>query len=300
MNAFHHVSLLTRYANDNKNFYTELLGLRFVKNTVNQDNHRMLHWYYGDYTGSPGSVVTFFVVPRLGTRQDNKNSLQTIGLKLPVNSLSFWENRLNDAGISFEKNDHTLQFFDQDNVKVFLNETTLPPLTDEKVATHTDIPQDKQIIGLASTEFHVPDVVQTADFFEKLLGWKMIGDKIIFNETEFITITQSNSDEKSHMGRGSMDHVAFAVKDDEALRALHDKAKEQGWNIEKMISRGYFKSLYIREPGGNRVEFATLQPGFTIDEPLETLGESFALPPFLQKQRAEIEANVYEEELKEE
>ena len=95
------------------------------------------------------------------------------------------------------------------------------------------------------------------------------------------------------MGRGSVDHIAFAVDDEAALDELYRRAEKQGWQIEKMISRGYFKSLYIREPGGNRMEFATVSPGFTIDEPLETLGENFVLPPFLADQRAEIEANLY-------
>ncbi len=97
------------------------------------------------------------------------------------------------------------------------------------------------------------------------------------------------------MGRGSIDHVAFAVKDDNALDLLYKKAQQQNWQIEKIISRGYFKSLYIREPGGNRVEFATEGPGFTIDEPLEHLGEHLALPPFLADQRTSIEEKLYSE-----
>lgn len=293
MPYFHHVSLLTRARQTNVDFYTQLLGLRFVKNTVNQDNHKMLHYYYGDYAGSPGSVVTFFVVPHLGQRYDEDHYLATIGFNLPQASLAFWEARLKDADITYTKEQQTLTFFDADGVKLSLTETTLPPLTPELATQHTTIPPEKQIIGLRSTEFHVVDPELTKDFFAKLLAWPTIGDTLQLSAHEFLKILPSGSRKKSRMGRGSMDHVALAVKDDDALTALYQKAQAQGWEIEKIVSRGYFKSLYIREPGGNRVEFATMAPGFTLDEPLAHLGESFALPPFLASQRAEIEKNLY-------
>lgn len=96
---FHHVSLLARHGQENQSFYTKLLGLRFVKNTVNQDNNRMPHYFYGDYQATPGSLVTFFIVPLLGNRYEEKNYLATIGLKIPQNSLSFWEQRLTENKI---------------------------------------------------------------------------------------------------------------------------------------------------------------------------------------------------------
>lgn len=294
MPAFHHVSLLTRSAKDNVDFYTQLLGLRFVKNTVNQENHRMLHYYYGDYTGAPGTVVTFFIVPHLGQRYDNDHYLATIGLNIPENSLPFWKHRLGEKGIAFEKEDMLLTFEDADGVKILLEEVQQAPLTTDQQVDN-DIPGEYQIIGLRSTEFHVREPEKTIDFFSKLLEWQAQGSRIQLSETEFIDILPTETTESARMGRGSMDHVAFAVFDEDELEQLYEKAKSQGWNIEEIVSRGYFKSLYIREPGGNRVEFATMSPGFTIDEPLEHLGESLALPPFLENQRAEIEANIYPE-----
>jgi Lactoylglutathione lyase and related lyases len=291
----HHVSLLTRHSQENVAFYTQLLGLRFVKNTVNQENHRMLHYYYGDYQGAPGTVVTFFIVPLLGHRYDQNHFLATIGLKVPRNSLNYWQDRLTQAGVTVEKNENTLIFKDPDDVTIYLSEIDADPLPKDHQAQN-DVPGDKQLIGIRSTEFHVPDAQATSDFFEQLLGWSTKDGRIQLNETDFVDIIQTETTDVSRMGRGSMDHIAFAIKDDETLEALHQKAIAQGWNVEKIISRGYFKSLYIREPGDNRVEFATMAPGFTIDEPLETLGESFALPPFLADQRAEIEQNIYKEQ----
>lgn len=294
MAAFHHISLLTKNSRENVRFYTEVLGMRFVKNTVNQDNHRMLHYYYGDYQGSPGSVVTFFVVPHLGNRYENQNFISTIGLKLPQKSLTYWQERLAHYSIDFTVAGRQIHFFDPDQVEIILTETDLPPVS-SNLQVENDVPVEKQLLGLNSSQIHVKNPRLTSDFFKAFLGWQTIDQQIQLNATDFLEILPTESDKSSHMGRGSADHIAFAVADDAALEELYQRAEKQGWQIEKMVSRGYFKSLYIREPGGNRMEFATLSPGFTIDEPLETLGESLALPPFLEDQRAEIEANIYPE-----
>ncbi|EOI56855.1 VOC family protein [Enterococcus gilvus] len=294
MAAFHHISLLTKDSRENVRFYTDVLGMRFVKNTVNQENHRMLHYYYGDYQGSPGSVVTFFVVPQLGHRYENQQFISTIGLKLPKNSLAYWQERLEHYSVDYTVSEGQLRFLDPDQVEILLTETELPPLTSEHQVT-TDIPAEKQLLGLHSTQLHVSDPQATSAFFETFLSWTTVDQRIQLNATDFLEILPTDSDKTSHMGRGSADHIAFAIADDAALYDLQQRAKKQGWMIEKLVSRGYFKSLYIREPGGNRLEFATLGPGFTIDEPLEQLGEHFALPPFLADQRAEIEANIYPE-----
>lgn len=293
MTPFHHISLLTKDGSRNAAFYTKTLGLRFVKNTVNQENHRMLHYYYGDYQGSPGTVVTFFVVPHLGHRYDNDHFIATIGLKIPAGSLTFWKDRLQEAGVQPEVSGNQIRFNDPDEVTIILTEVADGPLPQDHWAKNV-IPGSYQLLGLNSSEIHVQDPQATIEFFAELLDWQAAENgRIRFNENDFVDIIATDTREEMHMGRGSADHIAFAVKDDDALSALHEKAQKQGWNIEKIISRGYFKSLYIREPGGNRMEFATMAPGFTIDEPLETLGESFALPPFLADQRAEIEANLY-------
>lgn len=294
MKAFHHISLLTKNSKNNVAFYTEILGLRFVKNTVNQDNHRMLHYYYGDYQGSGGTVVTFFVVPHLGHRYDNDHFIATLGLKIPMGTLSYWQDRLEKAGVAVTVSDHQLAFIDPDEVALTLTEVAEAPLAADHLVKN-DIPAENQIIGIHSSEIHVAEPAKTSEFFKRFLDWDTIDGRLLLDGTDFVAIKKTDTPEAMHMGRGSIDHIAFAVKDDAALEDLLKKAQEQEWRIEKIISRGYFKSLYIREPGGNRMEFATLGPGFTIDEPLATLGESFALPPFLADQREEIEANIYPE-----
>lgn len=296
LKAFHHISLLTKNGSDNLHFYTEVLGLRFVKNTVNQDNHRMLHYYYGDYQGTPGTVVTFFVVPHLGHRYDNDHFIATLGLQIPKGSLDYWQKRLEAAGTAVAATEGQLAFLDPDEVAVTLTEVDLPPLASDHLVKN-EIPADKQIIGIHSSEIHVADAAKTSDFFKQLLDWDTVDGTLQLTNGGFVAIKETGTTEQMHMGKGSIDHIAFAVEDDDALQALMEKAQAQQWQIEKIISRGYFKSLYIREPGGNRMEFATLAPGFTIDEPLDSLGESFALPPFLADQRQEIIENLYDDEL---
>lgn len=291
----HHVSLLTRSAERNHFFYTTILGLRFVKKTVNQENHKMLHYYYGDYAGTPGSVITFFIVPALGQRYDNSNFLSTIGLKVPKGSLDFWVQRLTDAQIEFFKEDNMLHFTDEDQVNLRLIEVEQEPLV-QNLQVKNSIPGVKQILGLSSIQFHTTEPEKTADFFYQLLGWKNTQGRIQLNKTEFIQLLPTETTEKTRMGRGSIDHIAFSVQDEQALDDLYEKAKTQRWTIEKIVHRGYFKSLYIKEPGGIRVEFATLAPGFTLDESLSSLGEHLALPPFLEEKRTEIETTIYKEQ----
>lgn len=294
MPYFHHVSLLTQNRQENLTFYTQLLGLRFAKNTVNQENTRMLHYYYGDYQGSPGSVITFFIVPHLGQRRDETRYLAEIGLNVPKDSLDFWQQRFEAQGIAVERKLAKLKVHDPDQVSLTFYETEQVTPAKESIVNN-EIPANKQILGLADINFYVSDPQKTADFFKQLLGWSTENKVIQLSSNEKITLTATASTEKTRMGRGSIDHVAFAVKDDNALDLLYKKAQQQNWQIEKIISRGYFKSLYIREPGGNRVEFATEGPGFTIDEPLEHLGEHLALPPFLADQRTSIEEKLYSE-----
>ncbi|MGX7205905.1 VOC family protein [Enterococcus pingfangensis] len=294
MSYFHHVSLLTSQRQENLTFYTQILGLRFVKNTVNQENTRMLHYYYGDYQGSPGSVITFFIVPHLGQRRDESQFLSEIGLNVPKHSLDYWQQRFEKFAVPVERTVDQLIVQDPDQVTLIFNETN-DSAPERANIVKNDIPAEKQILGLAAINFQIAEPEKTAEFFEKLLGWTGDNNHIQLSPTEVITFTASDSLTKTRMGRGSIDHIAFAVESDEALERLREKARRQKWQIEKMISRGYFKSLYIREPGGNRVEFATVSPGFTIDEPLEQLGEHLALPSFLTAQRAEIEKNLYPE-----
>ncbi|GAF39650.1 glyoxalase family protein [Agrilactobacillus composti DSM 18527 = JCM 14202] len=286
MTDIHHISLLTHDKDVNQHFYTTILGFRLVKNTVNQENIHMRHLFYGDYLGSPDSITSFFEVHHLGPRYDGNSYLNGIYYGIPAASFDFWQARLTEQQIPFQISQQTIQFFDPDQVAITLQPVDHALNADQVVPN--DIPGAYQISGILGTELRVPEIEASANFFETYLNLPFKNGAIQLANGHFIKIMNSNSTEKHRFGRGSMDHVAFTVADDAALKQMVQKAKAQHWDLEVVRNRGWFKSLYIQEPNHNRIELATMGPGFTLDEPLESLGETLGLPAHLENKRAEI------------
>lgn len=296
--GIHHISAFTKSATANHHFYTEILGLRFVKNTVNQQNTKIRHLFYGDYQGNPGTLLTFFEYKNIGHAYNENNYFSTVFLNVPKGSLPYWESRLNDYSIVTEYNSckQTLAFEDDDSLPlafIEVDETILP----ENATRHSDVPIAYQIIDLAEASLRVESPEKTLTFltdFLDLAKTKAIG-QVTDAATHFLTtVKPSNSTAVTRMGRGTIDHIAYSVDSPEALKTLHQKAEELQLDIELYVERGYFKSLYIKEPNHLRIEIATEEPGFTLDESVEELGKNFSLPPFLENKRAEIEAHLEE------
>ena len=233
ISGFHHLTAITKDAEKNKTFYTDILGLRLVKQTVNQDNLIDLHLFYGDYKGTPGTILTFFELPRGGQRREEDSYIHEVLLKIPQGSLPFWKKRLTAGAVRLIENDEaSCTFLDPDDMKISLIEVP-GMIAPDQTMRHSDVPAEYQIIGIQGIHYTVSDL-----------------DQIL------------------------------------------EKAKENNITVEKIIDRGYFQSLYLREPSGLRIEIATDQPGFTLDEPLEKLGETFALPDFLEPKRKTIESTI--------
>lgn len=292
--GFHHLSAITKDADRNMQFYTQVLGLRLVKNTVNQENLRDPHLFYGDYQGNPGTVLTFFEIPNVGNRHDEGSYFHTVHLKVPKGSLPFWQGQLSLNRISFnEGSEGELLFADPDGMNIGLIEGD-GIIAPENATRHTAIPRDKQIIGIHGIHFTVSALEQTLAFFTQVLGMRSQGHIVYPQDSraDVNWLAQSISTKPSRLGKGAIDHIAYSVPASSDFEAILDKAKEQSILIEKVIDRGYFSSIYLREPSGLRIEVATEKPGFTLDEPLEHLGESFALPDFLEPKREEIEDNI--------
>ncbi|MBC6126205.1 glyoxalase [Listeria welshimeri] len=285
--GIHHVSALTKSFSENHYFYSEILGLRLLKNTVNQDNIHMRHLFYGDYIGSPGTLLTFFEVPRIGSSYDERAFFWNITLGIPKDTSTYWEKRLNDFAISFHKEGQTLTLHDPDTMGIILTEI---PETIASPTTHTDIPAEKQVVRIIGADYHVPNPAATSQFFTDFFGLEQQNGVLVDkNQVSFAKLYKTSSDKKSRTGRGTIDHIAYTLETKEAVDKLHDLAVRNELKIEEFVDREYFKSLYIREPSGLRIEFASAGPGFTIDEPLETMGEKLALPSFLEEKRTEIE-----------
>ena len=284
----HHISLLTRDAKQNIHFYTKILGMRLVKNTVNQENIRIRHLFYGDYLGTPGTVVTFFVLPLLGRRTDGKHFFNNIKLAIPQGSVDFWNSRMSENGFPVTEMENGIQFADPDNIEVKMIETP-DKLTDWRVVLNNGIPPEFQISGFLGTEMHVPDPDAMASFFHDWLGIPIQDNQVVLDGPQSIELFKSDHpDERTRFGRGSIDHIALQVPSEKVLFEFWDKAEAMHLNREEYADRGWFKSIYVRDPGDNRIELATMAPGFSLEEPILTMGSQLSLPPKFMDQRQSI------------
>ncbi|CAD5901716.1 VOC family protein [Carnobacterium maltaromaticum] len=283
----HHISGFTKSAKESIYFYTEILGLRLVKNTVNQENTKMRHLFFGDYQGTPGTLLTFFEISKLGQRRDFNNYFSTNYLAIPKGSLQFWKERLLHFNVESHQDDEGLEFTDFDDFKLKLIETD-EQIQPEKATQHSTVPAHYQIIRIAGTSLVVKNPTLTNQFLHSYLGIKSTETLPLNNRTSFTIVKKSSELAKSRIGRGSIDHIAYSSPTAADLEELYQTALANQFKIEEYVDRGYFKSLYVKEPNGLRIEIATELPGFLIDEDLVTLGENLALPAFLETKRTSI------------
>lgn len=297
--GIHHISAFTKSAEENHFFYTEVLGLRFVKNTVNQENTAMRHLFYGDYKGSPGTLLTFFELPRSGRSYLENNYFSTVSLSIPTGSLPYWKERLEEHevhSIQIDTERRTLSFEDPDDLSLRLIESTKEILPNH-ATKHSAVPLSKQIVAIESIDIAVENIKKESDF---LVDWLQLREtetagKFTDNQESFtIQLEQTSSKDETRFGRGAVDHVALSYENFDALIEKKKQAEQLGFTVEKIVNRGYFSSLYVEDPFGQRFELATLKPGFTLDESLEELGNNLALPDFLEPERKEIENKLEE------
>lgn len=289
----HHISGFTKSAKESIYFYTEILGLRLVKNTVNQENTKMRHLFFGDYQGTPGTLLTFFEISKLGRRRDFNNYFSTNYLAIPKGSLQFWKERLLQFNVESHQDDEGLEFTDFDDFKLKLIETD-EQIQPEKATQHSTVPAHYQIIRIAGTSLVVENPTLTNQFLHTYLGIKSTETLPLNNRTSFTIVKKSSELAKSRIGRGSIDHIAYSAATAADLKELYQTALANQFKIEEYVDRGYFKSLYVKEPNGLRIEIATELPGFLIDEDLATLGENLALPAFLETKRTTITKTLEE------
>lgn len=289
----HHISGFTKSAKESIYFYTEILGLRLVKNTVNQENTKMRHLFFGDYQGTPGTLLTFFEISKLGQRRDFNNFFSTNYLAIPKGSLQFWKERLLQFNVESHQDDEGLEFTDFDDFKLKLIETD-EQIQPEKATQHSTVPAHYQIIRIAGTSLVVENPTLTNQFLHTYLGIKSTETLPLNNRTSFTIVKKSSELAKSRIGRGSIDHIAYSAATAADLEELYQTALANQFKIEEYVDRGYFKSLYVKEPNGLRIEIATELPGFLIDEDLATLGGNLALPAFLETKRTSITKTLEE------
>ena len=305
LSGIHHLTAITADAPANNRFYTGTLGMRRVKKTVNQDDTSAYHLFYADGLASPGSDLTFFDWPVARERRGT-HSISRTGLRIGAESLDFWAARLRDAGLDAQiaqiDGRDSLDFEDPEGQRFRM----VSDAADGNAWADSPVPAAHQIRGLGPITISVPDLGPTQTMLVRAMNMRRTRDYAspdgegvvhVFEmgpggaAAELHVAVQPNLP-VARQGAGAVHHVAFRVPD---VPTIHDWAqhlKELRIPSSGEVERYYFRSLYFREPGGNLFEIATDTPGFTVDEPLESLGERLSLPPFLEPQRARIEAGL--------
>ncbi|WP_099156531.1 ring-cleaving dioxygenase [Virgibacillus ndiopensis] len=314
LKGIHHISAITANAKQNYQFYTEILGMRLVKKTVNQDDPSVYHLFYADERGNPGTDLTFFEIPRAGTTYQGTSSISVTSLRVSNDTaLEYWQNRLNEYnvdndGITNENNRKVINFRDPEKQRLTLiSDETNVGVQGGNPWANSSVPIEKGIIGLGPAKLTVENSVPTITILTEILTFKHVSsypspingqpDILVFVTGEGgtgaeIHLEERNDLPKERPGRGSVHHVAFRVENEEELARWRERLQKERVPNSGLVDRFYFKSLYFREPNGILFELATDGPGFTADEDIDRLGESLALPPAFEEHRLEIEAKL--------
>ena len=302
--GLHHVTATVAGAQEDLDFATGALGLRLVKKTVNFDDHGVYHFYYGNETGTPGTVWTTFPYSDRGVPVGEKGlgQITVTSFSVPAGSLDFWRSRLASRGLPVEERpprfgEESLLVADPSGLAIELVATK----SDRRVPwTGNGIPLTAGVRGLHSVTLQSRAPGLTRRLMTGLLGFRLVdetkgrarmgigGD----DAGKLVDIVDAPGTPPARNGLGTVHHVAFAVPDEDEQLRLREELVRQGLAVTEVLDRSYFRSIYFREPGGILFEVATTKPGFTIDEDLDSLGSSLKLPPWEEQNREEIEAQL--------
>jgi len=291
LEGIHHITAITEDAQRNVDFYAGVMGLRLVKKTVNQDNPTVYHLFFADEDGDPGSDLTFFEYPGAAPGRAGAGMVHRIVWRVAsAGSLDFWAERLGANGVETTREGESLRFADPEGLEHELAVVAVPdpPL----VADHPEVPAELALQGFHAVRAYsaAPEVssslLEALEFELAGEAWEARGA-----ERGGLYAFDPPPPDGGLQGAGSVHHVAWASLPDELLQ-WRQKAVSAGAQPTPEIDRFYFRSVYFREPSGVLFEIATIGPGFTVDEPLEHLGEKLSLPPDYEHLRAEVEPNL--------
>ncbi|WP_410502095.1 ring-cleaving dioxygenase [Exiguobacterium acetylicum] len=312
--GIHHVSILTGMAERNYQFYTQVLGMRLIKKTVNQDDTTSYHLFYGDAQGNPGTDLTFFDIPHLGKGVPGASSISSTSLRVKTtDSLRFWQQRFKEKEVDHDEiveraGRQTLAFRDQEGTRLIL------VAEDGEIGVaggvpwpQEEIPSEHAIVGLGAVTLTVNDPTLTVRVLTEVMGFRKVGTyPSLAGEFAPIEVYATGAGgigaevhiearpdlDRERLGRGGVHHVAFRVPNSDEYEKWVERLNAYHLPNSGKVDRHYFQALYFREPNHILFELSTDTPGFATDESLETLGETLALPPFLEPKRAAIEARL--------
>ena len=299
--GLHHVTAIATDPQRNLDFYVGLLGLRFVKRTVNFDDPGTYHFYFGDNRGTPGTILTFFPWP--GARRGIRGSgqVEATAFSIPPSSIGFWLERLKQDHVTAEKTstrfgEEVIRLVDPDGLLIELiaseSQGKAEPWPNSPVAA------EHAVRGFHSVSAALEGYERTARLLTETLGYRLVQE----SGNRFRFVSQDDSvpgrivdllcQPDTAMGRvaaGSVHHIAFRAKDEAEQLQWRERLVDLGYNVTPEIDRTYFHSIYFREPGGVLFEIATDPPGFVLDEKVEELGTHLRLPPWMESARSQIE-----------
>jgi glyoxalase family protein len=292
LEGIHHITCITADAPRNVDFYGRVLGLRLVKKTVNQDDPTVYHLFYADEKGSPGSDLTFFEYPEARRGRPGAGMVHRIVWRVSgEEALDFWEQRLQNDAVRIERADGSLRFDDPEGLGLELAvvQTDDEPLISE----HPDIPSDVALQGFDSVRAYARDPLASRDFLVQSLNFQPAEEDEyeVRGDRRGSVYAYDRVPLPGTPGAGTVHHVAWASPP-EQHEAWRERALAGGAVPTPVIDRFYFKSVYFREPSGVLFEIATIGPGFTADEPLESLGERISLPPDFEQYRDQVEKTL--------
>jgi glyoxalase family protein len=308
ISGIHHITAICGEPQRNVDFYAGVLGLRLVKRTVNFDDPKTYHLYYGDGTGSPGTILTFFPWVGVGRGRLGNGQVTATAFAVPQGSIPFWTERLKQFGVAFDGpstrfGEDVLAFADPDGMQVELIASAR--IDPKKAYAGGAIPVEYAIHGFHSATLSEAALEDTASLLTDTMGFQPVqhdGNRFRFavgtgeaGTTVDILVTPD-----APFGRvagGSVHHIAWRTADDVQQREWLSDLTKLGYSVSPVMDRKYFHSIYYREPGGILFEIATDSPGFAVDEPAEKLGSSLVLPAWLEPARQEIEAVLPQIEL---
>jgi glyoxalase family protein len=299
--GLHHVTAIASDPQRNLDFYVGLLGLRFVKRTVNFDDPTSYHFYFGDARGTPGTILTFFSWP--GARRGIRGigQIEATAFAIPPSSVGYWLERFKEHHVPAEKTsarfgEEVIRLTDPDGLLIELIASS--PTTGLEPWSDSTVPVEHLLRGFHGVSVALEGYEQTARLLTETFGYRLVEQSD--NRFRFAAPSEAGAGRivdllcmpdgsPGRVAAGSVHHIAFRARDDEEQRNWRHQLVELGYNVSPIMDRTYFHSIYFREPGGVLFEIATDPPGFTLDETLEELGNHLRLPPWLEPTHSQIE-----------
>jgi len=301
--GIHHITAVASSTADNLAFYEKILGLRLVKKTVNFDDPYTYHLYYGDNQGSPGTLLTFFPWEDLPQGQPGVGMITAIAFAIPRSSMDFWAQRINATGTAIQTGkrfgDPVIQFPDPCELPIELIGIPAPPVTGDR--GQDPITKDHAILGLHSATATLRALDAIRALLVEVLGMRLLGHED--NRYRFMMADRESPghcydvvvDANASIGKsggGTVHHIAFRTPSDRTQALWQSQLRQSGVSVTNVRDRNYFRSVYFNSPGGVLFEIATDPPGFTVDEPLASLGTALKLPNQYESNRADIEKRL--------